>query len=549
MPDAHRFTLEPVVTDPSLLKGLRMEVADPAWMLARQRQFGELTAEDVGSPAAATMWLLASPLTRLRPKLPDGVPGEELQATSVPLEARVESEWQPRDEPAAQFAALAGWHYLRLLTGDALRNYRSQLVERFPLASPDVSTTPLLSVAPGRVPDGRAVWDALIATRPQLPTDPPVPAGGEAAVHDAARSFLAWFDSATGRDVEESSAWLPQRLEYQLSLAGPTASGELVLEASGYETGRLDWYDFDVARGATLGAADDPGVESPQVHTFLPAPATFRGMPSPRLWELEDSSVDLGAQSAGPEELASLLLVEFAVRYGNDFFLVPLPLKIGTISRVGALEVTDTFGERFLLSAASAVDGGLRLFEHATSDGSREEAMVAFPATVGLLESAPIEQVAMVRDEVANLCWAIEKTAVDASGIPVDREADLAAGRPSSPPPTSADTTAQYRVRSSVAGTWYPLLPADDALPALVLREVRALPGDDPQQSPVGRILNELRQEQVPAEEVTRDGHRASRVFAFARGSDGRQVLWVGRRAGPTGSTGSSGLVYDILER
>lgn len=547
MPDAERFRLEPVITDTSLLTGLRMQVADPAWMLARQRQFGELTAEDVGSPAAAKLWTLASPLTRFQPKPPDGTPGEEFDST-VPFEALTENEWQPRDESSAQFAALAGRHYLRLLAGDALADYRAELIERFPLAVLGGPTTPLLALAPGRVPDGQAVWAALVAAGPQLPTDPPIPPGQEPAVQSAGRSFLAWCRGVTARDVTESSAWVPERLEYQLSIAGPTASGELVFEAPSYDSGRLDWYDFDVVRGATLGAAGDPGVKSPKVQTFLPTPATFRGMPSPRLWELEDASVDLGAQSPNPEDLATLLLIEFAVRYGNDFFLVPLPLEVGEISRVGALVVSDTFGERFLIDAASAVDGGLRLFEHSTNDASRELGMVTFPATVGLLESTPIEEVAMVRDEVANLCWAIERTAVTASGLPVDRGADLAERRPP-PLPAGRGSLPHYRIRTPLTGNWYPLLPAEDEPSALVIGDVRPLPGDEPQERPTGRVLNDIQRTPIPAEEVTRDGHRIVRVVCYARGSDGAQVLWVGRRAGSTPSTGSSGLEYDTLER
>jgi len=47
--------IEPLAQDATLTEGLRMAIADPAWMLARQRQFGELTAHDAGSPTAAAV--------------------------------------------------------------------------------------------------------------------------------------------------------------------------------------------------------------------------------------------------------------------------------------------------------------------------------------------------------------------------------------------------------------------------------------------------------------------------------------------------------------
>ena len=69
-----------------------------------------------------------------------------------------------------------------------------------------------------------------------------------------------------------------------------------------------------------------------------------------------------------------------------------------------------------------------------------------------------------------------------------------------------------------------------------------------PHERPVGRVLEEVEQQPIPTEEVTRDGHRVIRVFCYARGSDNTQVLWVGRRAGPAPIAGASGLAYDTLD-
>ena len=81
----------------------------------------------------------------------------------------------------------------------------------------------------------------------------------------------------------------------------------------------------------------------------MPAPLTFRGMPAPRFWELEDALIDYGLTPVGPTDLAHLMMIEYANSYGNDWFVVPLTLPIGSLTRVDSLVVTDSFGVRSLL--------------------------------------------------------------------------------------------------------------------------------------------------------------------------------------------------------
>lgn len=42
-------------------------------------------------------------------------------------------------------------------------------------------------------------------------------------------------------------------------------------------------------------------------------------------------------------------MIEYASTYGNDWFVVPLSLPVGSVTRVDSLVVTDTFGVRSLL--------------------------------------------------------------------------------------------------------------------------------------------------------------------------------------------------------
>jgi hypothetical protein len=73
-------------------------------------------------------------------------------------------------------------------------------------------------------------------------------------------------------------------------------------------------------------AAGDPA-PAPAELSVLPAGLRFPGMPAPRMFEFEDGAVDFGSVDAAPDDLGRLLLAEFALVYGNDFFQVPLPSR------------------------------------------------------------------------------------------------------------------------------------------------------------------------------------------------------------------------------
>ena len=56
-----------------------------------------------------------------------------------------------------------------------------------------------------------------------------------------------------------------------------------------------------------------------------------------------------GCVPVGPTDLAQLLMIEYVSSYGNDWFVVPLTLPVGSVTRVESLVVTDTFGVRNLI--------------------------------------------------------------------------------------------------------------------------------------------------------------------------------------------------------
>jgi hypothetical protein len=555
--------LELDVRDQTGRIGLQFAVADPAWMLGRQWQFGEFAGEDAGSPASAVMWTRTSRLTRFLPKLPDGTAGVRITDPHLPLEARLENEHQPRSEADARLAALAGvWYQRRLAVvpqTTGLTRYRRDLQTRYPLvlpASVAEGRDPLLEVAAGRALDGQQLIADLrpAVAAGSLPPQPAVDAADRSAVLQAAQELIAWHDDVTGRRLADSTAWVPDRMEYQASVSAPTSGGETVFAAAEYDSGILDWDQFDVAPGAALGAAADGPPPAAQRQEFLPSAVSFAGMPVPRLWEFEESAVDLGEIEANPEDVAAMLVAEFALRFGNDFFLVPLPLQAGAVHWTEALIVADTFGRRFRIDHAS--QDGFRVFEHTGAGvppAGLSPPLVVFPTAVGLLESEPREQIALLLDEAANLRWAVERRALDALGAPADRDEAAARSRPAPPAPAPSprepdgQRTLRYVARTPLQPHWFPLLPDAPGSERLRLARVAALPGETVQPAPLGRVLAELAATTMPVEELTRAGKEVLRTWQYARGSDGTQHLWMGRRVRSARPAASPSVRFDEL--
>src|SRR5262249_27826773 len=170
-------------------------------------------------------------------------------------------------------------------------------------------------------------------------------------VQQAAAAWLAWYDSMCSEpETAAEDAWNPARLEYALSVGArlsASAQDDVTYSAPGVD-GPVDWSSFDVNPQVTLTTAADQSFTS-IVEATIPAPVNFPGAPAPRFWELEDARIAYGLVPVGPTDLAHLMMIEYASTYGNDWFVVPLRLPVGSVSRIDSLVVTDTFGVRSLV--------------------------------------------------------------------------------------------------------------------------------------------------------------------------------------------------------
>jgi hypothetical protein len=569
--------LEPRARTRAMKDALEATWCDPAWALARQWQFGAFLGEDAGSPVVAALEADCGPLTRYYAGHPGStsVTGEVYDPSTTPLETLVERETMT-SEKDVRAAAAAGLEFVqRLGAAQLTRDYRSDYVDAYPISPPDNEdrqredgeTLRLWQVVAGRAPDGSELYSELHqrleVDDSGLPEDkPPIESEDRRAIEEAARDWLRWYRAMNQPQAGEMSPWLSQRMEYEFAVSARLASGELVLTGPEYAHGHLDWYSFDRHPTASLGGSEDPA-PTKMSRSVIPTPVAFRGMPSARLWEMEDGNVNLGAIEAGPQDLARMLLIEFALVYSNDHFVIPVDLNIGSVCSITSLVVTNTFGESTTIPSVEAADGASgrwRMYtvspdprEVTTTPSPGAPVFILPPALGPSLHSEEVEEVLFIRDEMANMAWAVERVIQGPSGRPLrrfeayqekrQREEEAAAG---TPPESTADLI--YRLASEVPDYWYPLLPVLVDQRSISLR-LGAMPGEQPSTTdgPQGRILASAAALLIPEEEVPRAGARVTRAYQYARWVDGSSHLWVGRRKQPGRGEGSSGLRFDTI--
>ncbi len=415
-------------------RALRAEVRDPLWLLTRQWQLGEFRGSDAGSPVFARLQAGTTRPTKYRPA---AHPTEAL-GPGVPIEATVERRPIPLasgDRALSLDLRLAMGRQWLALTAEI--GYRQAFIAAYPIVAPNPADKEdadrcahpevwqLFAAVAGRTMDGGALYEHLVAAAGNHAYDgvsDVVPADHE-ALDKAAGRFVAWFrrlflqPPLTGEEVSE--AWIPPRLEYGFAVSAPEAGGEQVYAADEHHHGRLDWYGVDVAPSETLdpvpGSAAT-GLPEDEPRTMIPVPISFTGMPNTRWWAFEDRATNLGDFDAGTTDLAKLLFLEFALVYGNDWFVIPQTLPAGVIATIRGLAVTNVFGERFWIEpAGTGSDTSWQRWSMFTVDvdepGGGAEASLPLLSTAAKIQEGPAtEEIVLVRDEVANMVWGVETT-------------------------------------------------------------------------------------------------------------------------------------------
>jgi hypothetical protein len=546
--------LEPQSLTGDPAPGLEARVHDPLWLLGRQWQSGEFKADDAGSPIGVRVSGVTRPITAWRPGDDPAAAGRTLPPDR-PLDPLVEREAPTARGPGLRQRAEAGALLVTALA-EAGFDGRAKLLADCPL--------PLAAAPPPQVP--AALWQAprAFATIARASPDgeqaavdleagaPAWLAGAGVDALAAAADWLAWYrDNVSHHVADAPSSWIPDRLEYRFAMRAASGNDAIVLEAPFYPAGSIDWHDFDQAAQERIAIPDDQqGNVAPAARTMtmLATPLTYAGMPSDRLWQFENGSVNFGMLNVQAHDPARLCLVEFATIFGNDWFLVPFDVDTSALTTLTEVSYTNTFGERIAVPDADdrTRTGRFRLFEISVA-GSETDTLrgLLLPPTVrGALQSRALEEVQFVRDESANMCWALERQVQPASGDPRNRGDEAKPAPPSGAPLDGADL--RYLLATVVPDYWIPLVPVPIAggNGGFFLR--KGSTGDT--DAALG-ILLEPRPFDIKDEEVPREGVRVRRVAQLARATDGTTLRWIARRVSVGRGEGSSGLAYDSAIR
>ncbi|MEP7106536.1 MAG: hypothetical protein ABI760_01115 [Ferruginibacter sp.] len=414
-----------------LESALRFEIRDALWMLTRQWQFGELDGEDAGTAAFANIRAEQSPITGVGPA---SRPVGEFDINKIPFEPAIERE---KSIPDIASRLEMGRHWERLLVKrlpaakakDIVTRFRNNTRFHFTTGLPDnadraglfqhaqqysdeASMLLLGSVSGGRAFDGYLLMRELQSanTASVFLTEP------DEQVDAAGHEFIEWFERIYGQS-DTGNCWHPQHLEYQPQLSFVDAAGQAgVLRKEEYYGDGFEWHGF-LPRPSWNKEQDsiDFGDSRKQItETVIPSGVRFRGMPSVRLWEMEDAQVDFGSIRATSTELSKMVFAEFGLVYGNDWLIAPIQFSCGSMCRIAGIVITDTFGKETLLGEISP-DKSWSFFQTAESE-NRQRWLFLANGSEFIQESKAVEKVSFLRDEMANMVWGVEEITRDPYG-------------------------------------------------------------------------------------------------------------------------------------
>lgn len=337
-----------------------------------------------------------------------------------------------------------------------------------------------------------------------------------------------------------SAAWHSQALEYRFELA---TAGH-VLRATEYHGNALDWFHFDLAKTTSM-AASATKVEKLDV---IPTQINFAGAPDPRWWSFEEGDGYFDAPRDADPNALSLLIPEFFYADINNWYIAPVELPAGSVAEVADLSVTDSFGHVTKLARVS--DPDFALFELDAESGDARGMLLLPNVALDILHNDEVEDVRFIRDEGANMVWAVERIYTDFSGHKVNQGDGVVGASP--PAALQQGSLPEFKLATQTPPHWIPYVPrkpntAGAPQGDMYLRRGRTIETAS-QANPQYRSQVVLESVRVNEEEVPRTGLRVRRVKRYARGSDGIGHFWIGRVRDSGRMVPRSGLEFDILK-
>ena len=593
-------------TDPT--EAMRLRVHDPLWMLARQWQMGEFRGNNTGTAMSVRC------IVRYEDCSTDPIePVTEQVNPCIDFLAKIES----------------AVYFLDLLKNSVdngaklVKQLRPELIKRYPinwdaidkmLALPDAVTTEqewklnkhLQNYArtyQGKIFDGEMLYHDLAQDGHFL----------DRTMAMVEKNYLSWFDKKYFPAPSANKRWQDADLCYSVvtTVAGIPYLGDQ------YQGGRLSWYSFDSAQSQP----QNQNRNNREQVLSLPSPATFAAAPNKRLWQMEDRKVFMGNSVEEPSE-ANAVVMRYTTMYSNDWMLFPLKTEIGKYISVDEINVLDTFGEKHIIMGDCRAGNHdddkdkyhepWQMFVNSTK-GNRQRAerdgFYFAQQLAATIEGKPVEEVKILRDEIANMVWGVENIVSDGCGGTLDANLYATqletivneqnkAGEPEHQPDTvvfgqgkspelekapgnnAPHAKYSYRLQSSVPFNWIPFIPqrlsTEESKKSPFFmggREIILRRGKMPcyifngekfelnAVRPQGTIMrpnvdhdrkgNVVRESPmvIHEEAVQATGIRLTKNFQRARWIGGKIYQWLGIYKRQAKTDASSGLIFDELKK
>lgn len=569
--------LLPAPDSQDVADALRCEIRDPLWLLARQWQLGEFQAEDAGMAASAHV--IARTTTPQRYSA-NGQSAFTLPKDK-PLDTVVESILPEFD---LVFRMESGRKWRQMLVKAGKQSLWDQFCQtpllqfKVPPVTFDPENAELMSVyhesyeqtlvalTNARTIDG---WKFFNELQNRKASD--FLSNNDPALDSIGEQWKNWVNGhLKAHNPDFITSWNASRMEYAAKIAAPVSNTETAyLDAPEHNGQQMAWHDW-VKGDEKADLMQELRPQEIQIHrkTALPASVGFPGMPRARWWEMEDSTIDLSNIQAQKTDTGLLLLAEFSILYSNDWLLMPLSLPLGSLSKIQSLRVTDVFGVQTIIQQNQS-RADWRLFQ--LSENQLADWMWLPPASVGRMQSEALEEIKFIRDEMANMVWAVEQTVCDGLGNSLEGSSSAKglegwlrtlAGTPDASPlpdlPVPADYA--YAIGNTVPPHWIPFIPFRpyEDKPDMLLRRAampRIFEGVETatrirprtslirNNSPDGEIRRlDIQEEEIPATGIT-----VKTYWRRARWLDGATITWLAheKRLGKTSEV--SGLQFDVL--
>ncbi len=472
---------------------LSFGVHDPLWMLTRQWQFGEFKGDDCGSAIWAKVKIEHAELSSISNGQHtvninrDDALEHRVERMNIHISEAVRVDSAYRFKKSIDFSSIKSKsnqivHYLKdkyaiafFANSDLELDTPKEVIAQVKRETNN-HLEAFLSAFATRSFDGYQVYLGIIAnTILDAELSNMLSASENAEFSSLCQNYAEWFKKTYQPVDDTSNFWVDEKLGYELSVSSKAIQQKYSVED--YHSGRLSWYSFDVENDEMI--PEESQTTQEKFLTFLPTLAEFPGSPNKRLWAFEDAKIAMGNSELSADSLANAVILQYTTMYGNDWLVTPMELSAGMISQVKGIMVTDVFGVRYLIdkstgetTSGNSYSGNWEMFTSSIKgayekQNFKTDGRLIFPPTVARTEeSGAVEEVQFLRDEMANMVWAVETKINDGCGGTLDGDnyaADasevLESLNVKSEGLEETDADYSYLFQNSVPLNWIPFSP------------------------------------------------------------------------------------------